>query len=82
MMENFFASGLAADVVLAVLLLEFLILWRRGWALRDAAMMLMPAALIVLALRAALVGLSWVWIALPLALAFPAHLADLRRRKK
>lgn len=82
MMEDFFSSGFAADVVLGALLLEFVILWRRGWAVRDAALMLMPAALIVLALRAALVDLSWVWIALPLALAFPAHLADLKRRKK
>lgn len=80
-MQEFFASGLAADVVLAVLVIEFVILWRRGWQLVDAMLLLAPAALIVLALRAALVGADWLWIALPLALAFPAHLADLARRK-
>lgn len=80
-MEQFFTSGHAADTVLAVLALEFLILWRRGWAWLDAALLLAPAMLIVLALRAALVDAHWLWIALPLAVAFPAHLADLRRRK-
>lgn len=80
-MQEFFASGLAADIVLAVLVIEFVILWRRGWQPADAMLLLAPAALIVLALRAALVGADWPWIALPLALAFPAHLADLARRK-
>lgn len=80
-MQEFFASGLAADVVLAVLVIEFVILWRRGWRPVDALLLLAPAALIVVALRAALVGADWPWMALPLALAFPAHLADLARRK-
>ena len=81
-MQGFFYSGLAADIVLLVLIMEWLFLWRRGWNPADALMMLAPAALIVLALRAALVGAAWPWIALPLALAFPAHLADLARRKR
>ena len=36
--------------------------------------------LIVLALRAALTGADWPAIALPLALALPVHLFDLRGR--
>ena len=81
-MQQFFASGLAADVVLAVLALELMILWRRGRPVGDAVRLLAPAALIVLALRAALVEAHWLWIALPLALAFPAHLLDLAARRK
>ena len=37
-------------------------------------------ALIVLGLRAALVGAEWYWVSLPVALAFPLHLLDLRHR--
>jgi uncharacterized membrane protein YeaQ/YmgE (transglycosylase-associated protein family) len=37
-------------------------------------------ALILLAARAAITGADWPMIALPLALSFPVHLADLRRR--
>ncbi len=81
-MEQFFSSGLAVDIVLAVLTLEFLILWRKGWAPLDAFLLLLPAALIALALRAALTEMHWIWIAVPLALSFPVHLADLARRRK
>jgi hypothetical protein len=37
--------------------------------------------MMLLALRAALTGLAWPWIALALAASFPAHLADLARRR-
>lgn len=80
-MEHFFASGRAVDVVLAVLAAEFVILAWKGRAL-DALLLLLPAALIVLGLRAALTGAAWYWVALPLTLAFPAHLADLVRRMR
>lgn len=50
--------------------------WRAG----DAALRLLPGALMILALRAALTGAAWPWVAAPLALSFPVHLADLRRR--
>ncbi|WP_010218336.1 hypothetical protein [Sphingomonas sp. PAMC 26621] len=64
-----------------MLLLEFAILTRRnGWSARDAALRLLPGALMMLALRAALTGAAWWWIALALAASFPAHLADLMRR--
>ena len=81
-MAEFFASGHAVDVVLAILALEFFWLaFRQGRAL-DAALMLLPAALILLGLRAALTGAAWYWVAIPLTLAFPVHLADLARRMR
>ena len=79
-MEALFASGHAADVMLAVLAAEALWLRTRSWLWRDLIPMLLPAALIVLGLRAALVGAVWPMIALPLALSFPVHLMDLRSR--
>lgn len=76
----FFASGHAADLILAVLAAEFAwLVWRGGRAL-DAALALGPAVLIILALRGALTGADWPLIALPLALSFPVHIADLARR--
>lgn len=79
-MEALFATGHAADVILAALAIEGLWLHRRGWPWGRLIPMLLPAALIVAGLRAALVGAPWPWIALPLALSFPAHLIDLARR--
>ncbi len=81
-MEALFESGRAADIVLAVLALEALWLVRKGWAVADVGAMLAPAALIVLGLRAALTGAAWHWVAIPLALSFPAHLVDLARRRR
>ena len=71
---------LLADVVLLVMLAEGAMLARngRGWAV--AATALLPGALLVLALRAALGGASWPLVALPLTLSFPAHLLDLHAR--
>ena len=51
-----------------------------SWTIRDAACRLVPGALMMVALRGALTGAAWPWIALPLAASFPFHLADLRRR--
>ncbi|WP_298197941.1 hypothetical protein [Novosphingobium sp.] len=81
-MNALFASGHAADVILLALVLELVWLRARGWTLRTLVPMLLPAALIVLGLRAALTGAAWPWIALPLALSFPAHLIDLAGRRK
>lgn len=80
MMETLFASGHAADIVLGVLAIEALILARRGWAFTAIIGLIGPAALIVLGLRAALVGAEWYWVSLPVALSFPLHLLDLRHR--
>lgn len=79
-MEWLFASGHAVDIVLAVLGIEAVWLAARGRKLIDLALLMLPAVAILLALRAALVGAPWPIIAAPLALSFPIHLADLRRR--
>lgn len=81
-MEALFASGHAADIVLAALLLEALWLRWRGWSVGDLLTMLLPAALIVVGLRAALVGADWPWISAPIALSFPVHIADVMRRRR
>lgn len=81
-MEALFASGRAADIVLLTLLIEAAWLVARGWRIVDVFVMLAPAALIVLGLRAALIGSAWPWIAAPVALSFPVHLADLARRRR
>lgn len=80
MIEAFFTSGHAADVVLAVLAIEAVWLAMRGWSVRQIAGLLGPAVFIVIGLRAALVGAPWYWVAIPLALSLPLHLMDLRGR--
>lgn len=80
--SGFFASGRAVDLVLAVLVAEglWLVLVRKR-AVLDVMLALLPGAFILLAVRAALVGAPWPEIALWLALSFPAHAADLVRRR-
>ena len=82
-MQWLFASGHAVDIVLAVIAIE--LAWMVGvgeWRPVDAMLRLAPGALMLLALRAALSGCDWYWIALPLLMSFPAHLADLARHKR
>ena len=80
-MDWLFASGHAADLILGVLVIEAVWLRAaRGWGWGAILGLLGPAALIVLGLRAALVGAAWWWIALPLAASLPLHLIDLRTR--
>ncbi len=87
-MEPFFASGRVAEVVLAFLLLEALVLAvagaRLGWsgALRDLRWNLAAGAALVLALRAALGGSAWTWIAAFLAAALVAHALDVLARAR
>ncbi|QGN56364.1 hypothetical protein GKE62_08475 [Novosphingobium sp. Gsoil 351] len=52
----------------------------RGREALPVALLLLPAVLLIVALRGALTGAAWPWIALPLALSFPVHLADVKRR--
>ena len=73
-----FARGHAVDLMLAVLAAEGAWLVARGR--RDVLPALWPAVPILLALRVALTGGSWPWVAGWLALSLPIHLYDLRRR--
>lgn len=80
-MTEFFASGSAVDVVLAVLAIEALWLKWRGNQWKDILPALLPAVLMMVALRAALTGQPWYLVSIALTLAFPVHLYDLHRRK-
>lgn len=78
-----YAEGHAVDLILAILLVEAVWLTRaRGWTPRAAAFALLPGAMLLLALRAALLGMAWPWVALALMLSFPAHLADILSRRR
>ncbi|WP_226896051.1 hypothetical protein [Polymorphobacter sp. PAMC 29334] len=79
-MSSLFATGHAVDIVLAVMLVEMIILIKRRGHAATIILAFLPGALILLAVRAALTGAGWQWVALALAASFPAHLADLRRR--
>lgn len=60
------------------MLVEFCWLARaRRWPVGAAVLRLLPGALMIVALRAALTDAGWAWVALALACSFPAHLADL-----
>jgi hypothetical protein len=84
--SGFFADGTVADLILLFMLLEGIVLavYRqrtgRGMTLFDLAAMLLAGAFLLLALRAALIGASWSWIAVWLVGALVAHLVDLIRR--
>ena len=84
-MAGFFASGHAVDLVLLVIVVEFAVLsLRRSGALGrglDRMLALMPGVCMLFALRAALTGAAWPWVAAPLAASFPFHIADLIRRR-
>jgi hypothetical protein len=80
-MNWLFDSGHAADLVIAVLIAEFIWLTLgKGRGVGEVAALLLPAAMMMLALRGSLTGADWPWIALPLAAAFPVHMLDLVRR--
>jgi hypothetical protein len=80
-METFLTSGRAVDLVLLLMLAEALWLWRaRDVQARQVALALLPGALILLAVRVALVGGPWWAVALCLAASLPVHLADLAER--
>lgn len=86
-MADFILSGRVADLILLLVIAEAggLFLWNRltgrGPYLRDMAATMLAGAFLVLALRAALMGAGWMWIAAPLAASFLAHGADLLRRR-
>jgi hypothetical protein len=80
------AGGWIVDAVIAITIAEVLALaaYRRltgrGPALRDLLPNVGAGLFLMLALRSVLVGVAWPWLALCLAGAGLAHLADLLRR--
>jgi hypothetical protein len=85
-MEDFFRSGRAIDLVLALTLLEaagLIVLHRatgRGVPPGEFLANLVSGLCLMLAVRTALVGGAWPVLLACLAAALLAHLADLRRR--
>lgn len=85
-MIGFFTSGQVVDLILGLMLLEGMALavyhvkTGRGLTPGDLLGNLLAGAFLLLALRTALVQAWWGWMALSLAAALLAHLADLRRR--
>lgn len=86
LIEPLFRSGRVADIVLAVMVIETLVLVAirvlkgRGFAVRYVISNMMAGLFLVLALKAALVDAAWPWIAASLSAAFAAHVADLSLR--
>lgn len=85
-MAEWFVSGRIAEAIIALTVLEafVLALYRRitgrGVPVADLLPLLGAGIALMFALRAALTGQSWIWIALWLVVALAAHLGDLRRR--
>jgi hypothetical protein len=85
-MQEYFASGRAVDVAIAVMVIEFVaIAWLhrrggRGPKPADIAAALAGGLFLLLALRFALTGAGWPAIAAALLAALVAHLVDLARR--
>jgi hypothetical protein len=85
-LRDVFTSGHVVDFILVFMAAEFgFLLWRRRsrpWqkTVLDLIVALAPGACLLLALRVALTGASWIWVAVFLALSLPAHMADLARR--
>ncbi|MFM8678565.1 MAG: hypothetical protein ACKOGH_02965 [Alphaproteobacteria bacterium] len=85
-MEQFFESGRIVDAILALIVLQFAgLAWLRrrhgiGPSPRELLPTLAAGSALLLALRAALVAAHWTWVAVWLALALVAHLADIHRR--
>lgn len=80
-MAALFEQGWITGLVLLVLVGEAAVLIaRRHLAARAAWLLVLPGAGFLLAIQAALSGAHWSLVALGLALAGLAHLADLRER--
>ena len=85
-MSALFASGRVIDFILALTVLEALALVAyhrrtgRGIPAGDVVSTLASGMCLMLALRCALVGAGWMWVAACVAASGLAHLVDLRRR--
>jgi len=80
-LSDWFTSGRAVDLVIAVMLVEAMLLIAHRRRPMTIMLTILPGAAILLALRAALTGGSWEWVALWLTVSLPLHLADLRHRR-
>ena len=80
-MSAFFASGRVVDLVIAVMITEAVYVgWRRRDRLGEVVLALLPGLYLLLALRAALTGAGWQWVAIWITASAPAHILDMRRR--
>jgi hypothetical protein len=78
-MAALFANGRIVDAILLLTVAETLalLLWRGR---TDLLATLLAGLALLAALRLALAGAAWPWLALALLAALAAHLADLARR--
>jgi hypothetical protein len=87
LVDFLFSKGHAVDLILLVIVAEFVFLSSRRPRfghrplMIDRVLAFAPGVCLLLALRAALTGSGWPWIAGLLAASFPFHLADLIRRR-
>jgi hypothetical protein len=75
-----FESGAVAGLLVAVLVAEAILLVLARRPAGAVLLALSPAVCFAVSLGAALTGQAWPLVAVPVALALPLHLADLRRR--
>jgi hypothetical protein len=84
--SELFENGRVIDLILVFMALEGVILWRyrhatgRGVRASSLIATLFAGASLLLALRGALTGSSWEWVAAWLTAGLVAHLYDLRCR--
>lgn len=84
--REFFGSGRIVDLVLAMMIVEAIALGlyfrftARGIPFTDLLINLASATCLLVALRAALTGQSWIWVASGLVASMFGHLLDLSRR--
>jgi hypothetical protein len=85
-MNDFFVSGRAIDLIIICMIVQALVLtayFRKtglGVAPQEFLPNLLSGAFLMLAVRCALTGAWWGWVALLLLSSLAAHLADMRRR--
>ena len=80
-MQTFFTTGHAVDLVLAFMAVEAVVLVIMKRRALTVVLTILPGAVMMLALRAALTGADWQWVAIWLTVSLPLHLADLRHRR-
>jgi hypothetical protein len=85
-MQQLVESGRIVDLILLLVVIEVVVLGvlrdrgGRGIGWRELLPNLLAGAALLLALRSAITGATWPWIATWLAAAGLAHVADLRIR--